>query len=177
MYKYFIQIKKKYIAYINMLFQVVHPVVMTINAESFKDAVKNFVKMNQDLTLTSLILTDQSRYMKANLNFYNEANKHKVGISLFPTVWPLGIKNDGEIVSPLGSWPYSPSISYDTKEYPSTTFIDGGFVPRIVPLVPSLGPLVSPLPGLGTSVLTPGSLFSPLSSIGLPNLAGTVYRF
>jgi hypothetical protein len=161
-----------------MLFQVVHPVVMSINAESFKDAVKNFVKMNQDLTLTSLILTDQARYMKANLNFYNVADKQKVSISLFPTVWPLGVKNDGEIVTPLASWPYSPSITYDTKEYPATTFLDGAFVPRIVPLTPTLGPLVSPLPGLGASVLAPvGGLVTPLGGITTSNLAGVVYNY
>jgi hypothetical protein len=132
--------------------------------------------------------------MKANLNFYNEANKHKVGISLYPTVWPLGVKNDGQIVTPLASWPYSPSITFDTKEYPSTTFLDGAsFVPRIVPLVPSLGPLVSPLPGLGGNVISPlgglgglsglgglGGLLSPLTPLGsvaLPNLAGAVYKY
>ena len=153
-----------------MIFQVVHPYVMSINADSFKNAVKNYVKMNQNLNLTSLIIADhQSRYMKANLNYYNINDKKKVSISLLPTVWPsgpllpsmpLGIKKDGEIMSPLTSWPYSPSITYDTKEYPSTTFIEGGFMPRIIPLNSGLGPLVSPL-----------------SNIMLPNLAGNVYRY
>ena len=170
-----------------MLFQIVHPVAMTINAESFKDAVKNFVKMNQNLTLSTLILTDQARYMKANLNYYNVADKHKVGISLFPTVWPLGVKSDGEIVTPLATWPYSPTISYDTKEYPATTFLEGSpFVPRIIPITPALGPLVNPLPGLSTNIVTPlggiGGLdilspITPLSGIALPNLAGAVYKY
>ena len=162
-----------------MLFHVVHPIAMTVNAESFKDAVKNFVKLNQDLTLTSLILTDQARYMKANLNYFNVADKQKVGISLFPTVWPLGIKGDGEIVTPLASWPYSPSVTYDTKEYPATTFIDGAsFVPRIVPLAPALGPLVSPLPGLvGTSGLVgTAGLVTPVNTFPFAPLA-TVYNY
>jgi hypothetical protein len=165
-----------------MIYQVVHPYVMSINAESFKTAVKNYVKMNQNLTLTSLIITDQSRqYMKANLNYYNVNDKKKVSISLLPTTWPsvpllpsvplmplmptlpLGIKKDGEIVSPLNTWPYSPSITYDTKEYPSTTFIEGGFMPRIIPINSTLGPF--------------GPLVSPLSNMMLPNLAGNVYRY
>ena len=54
-----------------MIYQVIHPYAMSINADSFKNAVKNYVKMNQHLTLTSLIITDQSRYMKANLDYYN----------------------------------------------------------------------------------------------------------
>jgi len=128
-----------------MLYQVVEPITMAINGDSFKDAVKNFVKMNHELSLSSLILTDQQRYMKANLNFYKESEKHKVGISLFPTVWP-----------------FSPSITYDTKEYPSTTLISGNFMPRIIPLVPSLGPL---------------SGIMPLSNVILPNPAGVVYNY
>jgi hypothetical protein len=159
-----------------MIYQVVHPYVMSINAESFKNAVKNYVKMNQNLTLSSLIITDQSRqYMKANLNYYNVNDKKKVSISLLPTTWPsmpsmslmpslpLSIKNDGEIVSPLNTWPYSPSITYDTKEYPSTTFIEGGFMPRIIPINSTLGPF--------------GPLVSPLSNMMLPNLAGNVYKY
>lgn len=149
-----------------MLYQVVEPITMAISGDSFKDAVKNFVKMNYDLSLTSLILTDQQRYMRANLNFYKESRKRKVGISLFPTVWPLTLSEDGEIRSPLNTWPYSPSITYDTKEYPSTTFINGNFMPRIIPLVPTLGPLVSPLSG-----------FMPLGNPILPNLAGVVYNY
>ena len=163
-----------------MIYQVVYPYVMSINADSFKNAVKNYVKMNQNLTLASLIITDQSRkYMKANLNYYNVDDKKKVSISLLPTIWPsvpllpsmpllpsvpLGIKKDGEIVSPLNTWPYSPSITYDTKEYPSTTFIEGGFMPRIIPINSGLG---GPL----------GPLISPLSNMMLPNLAGNVYRY
>jgi hypothetical protein len=144
-----------------MLYQVVEPITMAINGGSFKDAVKNFVKMNHELSLTSLILTDQQRYMRANLNFYKESDKHKVGISLFPTVWPLTMSEDGEIRSPLNTWPYSPSITYDTKEYPSTTFM-----PRIIPLVPTLGSLVSPLSGIMS-----------LSNHILPNPAGVVYNY
>lgn len=140
-----------------MLYQVVEPITMAINGDSFKDAVKNFVKMNYDLSLSSLILTDQQRYMKANLNFYKESDKHKVGISLGPTVWPLTMSEDGEIRSPLNTWPYSPSITYDTKEYPPTNFM-----PRIISLVPTL----SPLSGIMS-----------LSNHILPNPAGVVYNY
>jgi hypothetical protein len=83
-------------------------------------------------------------------------------MSLMPSL-PLSIKNDGEIVSPLNTWPYSPSITYDTKEYPSTTFIEGGFMPRIIPINSTLGPF--------------GPLVSPLSNMMLPNLAGNVYKY
>ena len=157
-----------------MLFQIVDPVNMTINGDTFKDAVKNFVKMNYDLNLTSLILTDRSRYMRANLNFYKKSNKHKVGISLYPTAWPLNVKSNGEIVSPFNTWPYSPSITYDTEEYPSTTFVNG-FLPQIVPLIPTLGPLVNPL---GTGVYSPlgTGVYSPLGPLVNP-LGGVFYNY
>ena len=158
-----------------MLFQVVHPVAMTIDGDSFKDAVKNFVKLNHSMNLASIILTDQARYMKANLNYFRTDNKDKVGIKLIPTMWPLGgldgglglgmgmgmgmglgalaVDSNNQILSPLNTWPYSPTISYDTKEYPSSTFMDvTSFVPRIVPL--SLGPLVTPLAPLTGPLIT-----------------------
>lgn len=151
-----------------MIFQVVHPVAMTIDGDSFKDAVKNFVKLNYDLNLASIILTDQARYMKANLNYFSDANKDKVGIKLIPTMWPLGsvdglglglgamgalaVDSNNQILSPLQSWPYSPTISYDTKEYPASTYMDvTSFVPRIVPV--SLGPLVTPLAPLNAPLV------------------------
>jgi hypothetical protein len=126
--------------------------------------------------------------MKANLNYYRRENKDKVGISLIPTVWPLGsiglgdaglglglnalaplaIKSDGEILSPLNMWPYSPTISYDTKEYEASTFINvPPFVPRVVSVGPVLGSLVDPL----------GSLTNPL--VGSINPFGfpTVFNY
>jgi hypothetical protein len=157
-----------------MIYQVVHPYVMSINAESFKDAIKNYVKMNHNLTLGNIIITDQARqYMKAKVNYYNVDDKRKANITLLPTIGPLGpslplgIKKDGEIFSPLNTWPYSPSITYDTKEYPSTTFIEGGFMPRIIPINSTIGGPLGPL----------GPLVSPLSNLMLPNLAGNVYRY
>lgn len=159
-----------------MIFQVVSPITMSIDGDSFKDAVKNFVKLKYDLNLSSIILTDQARYMQANLNYYKNENKDKVGIRLLPTMWPLsngglgniglgniglgdsfglntgfglnalGVKSDGQIVSPLNMWPYSPTISYDTKEYEASTYLSmPTFVPKIISVGPILGPLVDPL--------------------------------
>jgi hypothetical protein len=175
-----------------MIFQVVSPITMSINGDSFKDAVKNFVKLNYDLNLSSIILTDQARYMQANLNYFKNENKDKVGIRLLPTVWPLGnislgdngfglntgiglsalsplgIKSDGEILSPLQMWPYSPTISYDTKEYEASTYLNvSPFVPRIVSVGPVLGPLIDPL----------GSLTNPLVAGINPYTMPTVFRY
>jgi len=128
---------------------------MSIDGDSFKEAVKNFAKLNYQMNLNSIILTDQARYMKANLKYYKNEDKQKVGISLYPTVWPLTVQDDGRIMSPYNTWPYSPSITYDAKEYPATKFLDAStFVPRIIPLDPLIAPL--------GSAISPFSPYSPL---------------
>jgi hypothetical protein len=133
-----------------MIYQVVSPVVVEIDGDSFKDAVKNFVKLNYSMNLANIIITDQYRtnYMKADLKYYNEGSKNKVGINLMPTVW--NVSDSGMLLPNV--WPYSPTISYDTKEYPSTTFVDSTFVPRIIPLAPLVDPLpaISPLLNLAS---------------------------
>jgi hypothetical protein len=140
-----------------MSYQIVYPypAVMSIDAESFKDAVKFYAKLNYNYSINSLIIKDQSRYMRADLNYFNEGKKKKVGISLFPTVWP--VEEDGRIN--MDMFPYTPTVTYDTKEYPATTYLEADFVPRIVanpvavvasPLAvaPLLPPIVSGLPSI-----------------------------
>jgi len=132
-----------------MSFQIVYPIPMTISADSFKDAVKQYVKLNYDVNVANLIITDQYRYMKANLKYYKQGPKDKVGISLYPTVWPLN------------TWPYQTQISYDTKEYPRTTFVDTPiFVPSVVSLDP-LGSVLSPV-GLNAGLVSDVSPYTPL---------------
>ncbi len=153
-----------------MAFQIVYPIVATIDGDSFKDAIKNYVKLNYDYNLTSIIITDQMRYMKANLNYYKDNSKQKVGISLAPTIWPM-ITSNNEIVSPLSRWPYTTGVSYDTTEYPASTFLDmSDFTPRIIPVAPfspfASRTMLSPLSPLGVG-LAP---LSPLG-VGLPGLS------
>ena len=122
-----------------MSYQIVYPypAVMTINADNFKSAIKQYAKMNYNYSINSLIITDQTRYMRANLKYYNNGKANKVAISMAPTIWPTDKKGritDGQIKTDL--WPLVPQVTYDTKEYPATTYIEGGFVPSIVPISP-----------------------------------------
>ena len=141
-----------------MSFQIVYPIAMTINAGSFKEAVKQYVKMNYDVNIASIIITDQYKHMKANLKYYNEGPKNKVGISLFPTVWPIVGTNSLAIAQP--SWPYSTEIRYDTKEYPRTTFVES---PMFVPNIVSINPLGSTFSALSPVIsdVAPYSEFRP----------------
>ena len=156
-----------------MSFQIVYPIAMSINAGSFKDAIKQYVKFNHDVNIANIIITDQQRYMKANLKYYNEGQKNKVGISLFPTVWPLN-GTDSLFIRP-NMWPYDTQITYDTKEYPRSTYLESPvFIPSIVPLNPlgsvfsnitnffGRAPVYSSGLGLGSGLVSDVSPLSPI---------------
>ena len=51
-------------------YQVVSPIAVTIDGNSFKDAVKNFAKIYHHMNLASIIITDQQRHMQARLKYY-----------------------------------------------------------------------------------------------------------
>jgi len=100
------------------IYYIVDPIKTTTNGVSFKDAVKNFIKINHQLNINSLILTDRARYMKANFNFYKQYNKNKVSISLQPTIW------EEENGIPIENWPLGSMIYFDSnKQYNPSTFI------------------------------------------------------
>jgi hypothetical protein len=69
-----------------MIFQVVFPFESTIYGDSFKEAVKNYVKHNYNVNMTNLIIKDQANHYETKLRYYTENNKNKVGIDfyLFP---------------------------------------------------------------------------------------------
>ena len=67
------------------IFQVVHPIVTTIDGSSFKEAIKNFVKLNHRLNLNQIILTDQNNYYTATWKKFKHDGRNKVGIDYYPT--------------------------------------------------------------------------------------------
>jgi len=71
------------------MYQVVSPVVMAIDGNTFKDAVKRFVKLNYALNLSNIIITDQSRHMRANFNYFRQDGRRRVGINMYPIVYPF----------------------------------------------------------------------------------------
>jgi len=124
-----------------MSYQIVYPypAVMAIDADNFKEAIKKYAKMNYNYSINSLIITDQQKYMKANLKYYNNGNANKVAISMGPTIWPTDSKGrltNGKMN--LDFWPLTPQVTYDTKENPATTYVEGGFIPTIVPVTTPL---------------------------------------
>lgn len=115
-------------------FQVVYPYAMAIDANSFKEAVKQYAKYNDNMNINSMILTDQyNQAMKARLQYYKDGAKNKVQISMQPTIWPMKADASGNLAPNF--WPYAPEITYDTKEIPATKWLDtSSFVPKIIPI-------------------------------------------
>lgn len=59
---------------------------MEIDGDSYKDAIKNFIKINYAMNLNKIIIQDRyNNYHQAKFNYYkNEQNKNKVGIDIYP---------------------------------------------------------------------------------------------
>jgi hypothetical protein len=107
-----------------MIFQVVFPYNETIYGDTFKEAIKNFVKLKHDLNIREIIIKDQTKQMRANLRYYNQNGVDKVGINMFPVGldYPIPVViNDGyttprmldigNTLLPLSPIPGSPLIS------------------------------------------------------------------
>jgi hypothetical protein len=65
-----------------MIFQVLSPIVSSINGDSLKEAIKNFAKVNYAYQFNNLLLADQinNRY-QAKLNYYSINNYRYTSIT------------------------------------------------------------------------------------------------
>ena len=59
-----------------MIYQIVSPIVTPIYGDSFKEAIKNYVKFNHNLNINNLIIKDQSQHWEARLRYYKENQKN-----------------------------------------------------------------------------------------------------
>lgn len=75
-----------------MEFKIIYPINAPIYGNSFQDGVKNFVKLNHNMGLSSLILADQEKRYKINLRYYKEDTRNRVGFDVFPIkTLPIGL--------------------------------------------------------------------------------------
>jgi len=130
-----------------MIFQVVHPFVMTINGDSLKTAVKNFIKLKHGLNLSKIILADQNRYYEAVFNYYNHSGRSKVGIDYYPASSTIISSLDLPTIPVMGA------VGVSTVGVPSADVI-----------LPS-GPLVGPGFDIGPTV---GKVITPVASVVSP---------
>jgi hypothetical protein len=137
-----------------MSYQIIAPVVMPINASSYKDAVKQYVKLQRDASINQLIVADQltNNKMLANIKYYQIDNRRKFRADLVPTT--LSELDGGMIFAGP-----TPIISGPDGRLSSPPMMRSrmAFDPRPVPIVG--GPLVSPGfggPGLVGPLIGPG---------------------
>jgi hypothetical protein len=78
-----------------MLFTISFPLEDTIDSDSFKDAIKKYININRNIKINQMIIADQSNRMRANIRYYTENGRDKVGINMFPIGWnyPISIVN------------------------------------------------------------------------------------
>jgi len=89
-----------------MLFQIIQPFVTDIYGDSLKEAIKNYVKFNNNLNITNLIIKDQTNHYETRLRYYRENNKNKVGFDVYPYTnvsYPtfVPISPIGPVITPL----------------------------------------------------------------------------
>ena len=67
-------------------YKIVSPMQVDIMGDSVTDAIKNFIKINHELAINKLILQDEGKRMYARIRYFEDQNKHKVGIDVYPTL-------------------------------------------------------------------------------------------
>jgi hypothetical protein len=102
-----------------MIFNVISPIVTTINGDSMKEAIKNFIKINHNLNITNMIIKDQSHNVEARMKYYQHDGRNKVGINMYPihtNVLPIAnnVFIPNNVIEPsMGLWPLSPMSPLD----------------------------------------------------------------
>ena len=72
-----------------MLYNVLSPYAVSIDANTFSEAAKNFVKMQRNLDITRIILADRFKNtMRADIGYSIRDGDLIAGISLTPTIYP-----------------------------------------------------------------------------------------
>lgn len=91
-----------------MIFQVVSPFTASIGGDSFKEAIKNYIKLNRNLNINQMIVTDQTNHIQANIRRYEQDGRNRIGINMYPisTLPPIIVNNDSQFL-PLSPTPVS----------------------------------------------------------------------
>jgi hypothetical protein len=67
-----------------MRFDIIFPYPSIINADSYKEAIKNYIIMDHETQINNLIITNQINHMNARIKYYQQNGKNKVGIDMYP---------------------------------------------------------------------------------------------
>ena len=80
-----------------MEFKIVFPVISTVYSDSFKDAIKQYIETNRAMNINQMIIHDRMNRMQANIRYYNQDGRSKMGINMFP-------------VAPTVAMPFMPMV-------------------------------------------------------------------
>ena len=72
-----------------ILYQVVQPFFYEVSANTVNEAIKNFVKIHHNLNLANIIITDQKNHYEANMKYFIEDGRNRVGINVNPFSGPV----------------------------------------------------------------------------------------
>jgi hypothetical protein len=67
-----------------MLYRILYPTVVSIDSDSIKNAIKNYVKLNDSININLLILSENEKYYKASLKKRYHDIRNRVGIDIYP---------------------------------------------------------------------------------------------
>ena len=67
-----------------MIYNIVSPFQYEIQGDDYNTAIKNFIKINHDLQIQQMIFKDRQKYMMANMRYYKQNQKNKIGIDTYP---------------------------------------------------------------------------------------------
>jgi hypothetical protein len=84
-----------------MIYTVVSPFSSIIYGDSIKEAIKNFVLINDRANLQNIIFKDQMNHYEARIKYYKQNQKNKVGITVYPYNYPNPIIQNGVEIYPL----------------------------------------------------------------------------
>jgi len=64
--------------------KIVYPINAPLYGDNFQEAVKNFVKLNYNMGLANLLVSDQDKRFQVNLRYYTEDIRNRVGFDVIP---------------------------------------------------------------------------------------------
>lgn len=106
-----------------MKYSIVYPYPALIDADSFKDAIKQYIKVQHNININQMILTDRMNHVNAELNYFKKNNVDKVGINMYPISSNYILSNNFKNI------PVVPLINNNLKLY-----VNPAIMPSIVDL-------------------------------------------
>ena len=124
------------------LYTVVHPFHYTVSADSFNEAIKNFVKTHKEMNIGHLIIKDQNKHMEARIKRYWQDGRNFMGLNVYPVDNPVTGNVDYMNYNPYphSGWTGAAALPTTSQEFDFTQRggddQNGGmvFVPPVIPV-------------------------------------------